>query len=312
MPRRFNRRFRRRRGKSNFLRKYGAIQGRNVYSFTRSLRSVSVQGLQLLEPPNTWDEVSSSNGTLGILFMGTPILERLRLLQQPVIVENPPTYNSTPSAGNYEGPDRYIIRSLTVEVNIVNQTSLGVWLELYYCVARRDIPASYSTPQVILTGGLSNQGNTMTATSPGCTPFNSQKWCQLWKIYKVKRIYLPTGASHHYKLTRKRDYVVDLNRYAIKSSYTGAISITQHTNALKGITKCVISRVWGNPDNDSASKALVTIGSAALDQTVVYTANTATISDPVHFNYETDTISNGYTESIMNEVTGAATTNVQA
>lgn len=295
-------------GKNRFISKYGRLQAIQLYQITCSARQVVTQGNQILVAPNVWTFTNATNPVCGI--MECQAFEKI-LGQMSVEIVAALAPNALPVAGNYEKPDRFVIRGCSASTTLVNQTQAGAWVEAFYCVARRDIPnvnaSPYSAPSALLTQSFSDQGSTLSGTSLGTTPFQSKKWCQLFKIYKTKKLFMPSGANAQFTISRKKPYLVDFEKYGTKSGITGAITYSIFLGALKNVTKFIVFRFWGNPTNDVTTKTTVTTSALAIDSVTTYNYSYCRLGSEgiTTAASDTATLNTGQTENILDEVSGS-------
>lgn len=104
---------------------------------------------------------------------------------------------------------RYMVDQIRSKIQLKNQTTIPITLTLYDCVARRDNSSDSFDPLATWTSGLndefvgvSNQ-NGQGSQFPGAKPFQSQAFCQRWKVRGVKTFILHPGATHCHWITIK-------------------------------------------------------------------------------------------------------------
>lgn len=172
-------------------------------------------------------------------------------------------------------PRKLVFDGFRGQYTMKNNTNSDVELDLYWCLARRDI-ASQTTPinsfqngvqyaditQVLL-DGAKEQGLTLTnITWPlSLTPFQITRFCEFFKILKSQRILLGGGRNVTVKmnLPKKFMFATDL----VVGTQQGDVAQSYACFANKTITLLAISR--GEVINDATSHTPVsTAGSAYL------------------------------------------------
>lgn len=124
-----------------------------------------------------------------------------------------PTTATQNSAGNTTALTRKImVKFVSTAYNIKNVTNVPIRVILYNCVARRDQQATYR-PDQAWTGGVQDEfvtlpsgvapTNAQASNMPGATPFQSQQFCQYYKVRKVTKFELHPGSLHVHRVTTK-------------------------------------------------------------------------------------------------------------
>lgn len=154
------------------------------------------------------------------------------------------------SVGDSSGAQKnYKIPNGLLEMQFKNlDTTTAVNLELYYCVARKDIPQGSGSPSNMYTSGLNDlavlTGNTgLSGPVYGVTPFNSPEFCTNWKIYKITRHRIDAGQVLNLQERRTNRMNVTYERWA---GYW----------ALKGQTICVFPLYYGDQDSTNITTAI--------------------------------------------------------
>lgn len=124
-----------------------------------------------------------------------------------------PTPATQNSAGNLTAATRKIfIKSCTTAYTMKNVTNSPVRVVLYDCVLRRDqqVLVRPSTvwndgvlDEAVTVPGAGTITNARTFRIPGATPFQSQKFCQYFKVRKVTKYELHPGSIHVHRVTTK-------------------------------------------------------------------------------------------------------------
>lgn len=138
-----------------------------------------------------------------------------------------------------------------------NTTSM--FLDLYECVARKDIPqvaaGTQGDPNALFASSLPSKAlwsgsgsGALTTSSLGVTPFDAPAFCEQWKIVKVRRIKLEPGATHSIQFRDPKH-----RKFEWQTLYNYA--------TLRGVTRAFIPIVYGPPNTsgDIGSKGDVAI-----------------------------------------------------
>lgn len=258
--------------RSRFLHnKYGQLGPQITFSTVAAGRiAVGTQGQQVITGGADWDYTAST--TLCSL-LGAAQMQAIHdgCGVQPI---DDAVGNALPAAATYVQPDRTLLRQATAETTITSASSENIFYELYYCVARHDIPSGpFSSPNDILNKGFVQTQSNVGSIASGAlsqTVFESNTFCKMFKVYKVKKGMLRSGQSMQIRLTRNRDMLLDTARYAYKSGLTGVVSFTRMVEMLAGISKMVFIRLVSGPMADTTVNTSVSVGTAAIDFVTKY------------------------------------------
>lgn len=122
--------------------------------------------------------------------------------------------------------------------------ALPMFVDLYECVARKDLVASIS-PDTLLAqiptqdalGG--SGGAAVSAATPGWTPFHVPAFCEQWKILKVRRMKMEPGATQTIQFRDSKH-----RKFEWQTQF--------RFSALRGVTRCYIPVVHGPPTSTAA------------------------------------------------------------
>lgn len=151
---------------------------------------------------------------------------------------------------------KLIILDIRVKVTLKNMSSIPVDVILYDVVARRDRQTSgFSQPINDWANGIALEDVGVTGSAvantaiSGTRPFQSQLFCQAWKVKKVTRFTLGAGSEHiHYIRARPG--------YPLSRTYTEAFSV------YKGLSTFLMMTVRGGLVHDSLNGT--TTGAGAI------------------------------------------------
>lgn len=192
---------------------------------------------------------------------------------------------------------------------IKNHTTEPIEVHLYDVVARRDTQSAIQ-PNVTWSLGVGNEAvaipgnvglaNNQTYNFPGSTPFQSEQFCQLFKVKKVTRFFLHPGSEHVHRIKIVPGGLFN-NEY------------TRNFYALKGITTWLMAVVKGGLVQDkTAGSGLnqVSYGTAEIAYTceTQYRFTALERSRTAYAQYSAIPLAVG-TETTVNEDTDAPITN---
>lgn len=158
---------------------------------------------------------------------------------------------TTVSGSNLTGNTRrYMIDSIRAKYQLKNQTTIPITVTLYDCVARRDNTSDSFSPTFAWTQGIadeavnvgSNQVNAQGSQFPGAKPFQSQLFCQRWKVKRGTTFILHPGATHCHYITIKPSGLCNFE-YTGKNAY------------IKGLTTCLMAVLKGGVAASSLNAA---------------------------------------------------------
>lgn len=121
-------------------------------------------------------------------------------------------------------PDEIFIERARMDLFISNILNSTVYIDIYSCVCRRDVPVADFDPSSIFvdfTGTSlpeSGAGNVFSATNPGVTPFQNSHFCSYFKVLNVNRVKLDAyqETSLVDRATPRKSYVLkDVNDFAL-------------------------------------------------------------------------------------------------
>jgi hypothetical protein len=197
--------------------------------------------------------------------------------------------------------EKFIINKLKGKVMFTNQDDSNSELVLYDIVCRRDNASASGVfaPNTAMDAGIAGTSSTSTTTKDstnyGATPFMSPEFCQHFKILKVSRVMLATGASHEHTVSfgvnriMNGEYYLDYSQYRNMTFYTLAI------------TK-------GMPYNDSATNTQVSTGVTQVDYVAFTDIQYQNLSANATSYQYTNNNPTAFTigEQVMDRMTGAS------
>jgi hypothetical protein len=165
-------------------------------------------------------------------------------------------FTQLPPVSNINTQELYITQCL-FNMMISNQKATNVALDIYECIAKKDVPLVEGTVVNIIQQGVGDEFHVtpQLPLGPGETPFMIQKLTNYFDIIKVTRAELSAGQT--YTFFRKFDKTFKFTPQSI-------ISVTY----LKDSGYTVILVASGEPDNDATTKTEVASGVPVLDVTV--------------------------------------------
>lgn len=167
------------------------------------------------------------------------------------------------SANNATGQTRRLqIEKITSRYALKNNTNVPISVWLYDVTFRRDSSVGTGAPRgdVVWNTGLTDEGTvipgqtippTNQASLPGSTPFQSQDFCQVFKVKKVTKFTLAAGTTHMHTINIRPGNPINFEyakRYA----------------AFKGLTTGCMIVIQGTPSHSAATGAQ-TLSQASID-----------------------------------------------
>lgn len=145
---------------------------------------------------------------------------------------------------------------LDYKISARSANTSDMYVDAYYCSARRDIPTSLSNnvtglfSQCLSNIGTPSSGTALTPTALGVTPFDCSDFCKLVKISKVRRYKIAAGDSVSIQIRDPREYVWSAAQYG---AMAGGGTVNEAILARKGVTEWVLVIVYGAPASGTAS-----------------------------------------------------------
>lgn len=240
------------RTKSKFLRGYKKVLAPQIIRSIVQTRITAAASVQAVANVNAY--VGTAGAALVTLVGGADMQDCQLVLQG-----TEPATQNTPQA-NSGRTRRMLLEYCRAKYRIKNQTNMPVKITLYNCIARRDQgAAANASPPTAWTDGLLNEfmplvgnANILSNTIPGATPFESQRFCQEWKVGKVTTIMLHPGSEHVHYVTIKPGGLLN-NEYLRLYQY------------YKGLSQILMAVVEGGIVQDTTLPYNITTGSAEVD-----------------------------------------------
>lgn len=149
------------------------------------------------------------------------------------------------------------------EMMITNQELYPCHLQIFDCVARRDLDsANYDTPGNAWYYGLADAIGTNAIGYPGGQPFSSQVFTNNFKVLRVTDVNMTQGHIHTHKVKYKTNRL-------LHGEEIYQITQNDSNNAgVRGLTFWTMIVQHGFPLNDNTTKTQVSLGATALDVVV--------------------------------------------
>ena len=185
------------------------------------------------------------------------------------------------------------------KLTMVNQDNADCILWIYDCQLRFD--SSSIDPVGDWNQGLLDAGSAANALYvPWVTPFKSKKFCERWKVLKVTKRVLSSGAVHTHFVRFAPERKVNLER--ITSS--GGVGTPGATGGIGGFTTISLIVTLGQVTNDSVAKNTVGYSGSKLDVAVMIEYDYLGVPYDVTQYKRVGTLGTVTTADIMNEKTG--------
>lgn len=199
------------------------------------------------------------------------------------------TFNGSASAGVpvTAGYGRVLLDQCTQKFFITNNSNANIFVDVYDCVFRRDLPTT-KDPLGLWDDGLTLQGGGAVAvkTRLGATPFHSTFFTSYVKVLKVTRLNMAHSESaEHIKTTKANrlwNHIIDNN---------AASGLNQ--GGLKGLTNFTMAVYWAAPYNENNLE-----GVAANTTTPVINFNCVESKTYRFHNIETSATAVGYQNNL--------------
>lgn len=150
---------------------------------------------------------------------------------------------------------KFLVKSLTAELELTNQCKGNVRLKIYDIVCRRDCnTANNSTPSQAWKHNYAQEGgNDNDYSVVGTTPFSNSMFVKFYKVRKVTNVLLAQGQTHCHKVYIRANAIINKD------------TIDEVNYGFKGITRYTMVVAHGCPYNEAETKTDVSTGDVALD-----------------------------------------------
>lgn len=168
---------------------------------------------------------------------------------------------------------------LDYKITAASSNPVDMYVDAYYCTARRDIPTALSNnttgliTQCFSNVGAVSGGSQLTMADVGVTPFDNSEFCKLVKITKVRRYKIAAGDSISIQIRDPRDYIWSAAMYG---AMAGSGAVNESLLARKGVTEWVMVVYYGAPV--SGSQASHVTGYLTANRNYHYVAQEHTLS----------------------------------
>lgn len=255
-------------GTSGFMRKFRTkkkfLKGYKKVLAPQILNAVTQQRVTATVSQQTVTQILAYTGSGAVTAPLQCLLAKPDITDMMAIIASTEATPATQgSANNTTGQTRrLLVEEVHAQYRIKNQTNIPVKITLYDCVSRRDqssgatvLPeASWRvgvTEESVTLAGNANS-NALLATFPGATPFQSQLFCQIWKVGKVTNFTLHPGSEHQHHVRLRPGGMLN-NAYVSRF------------DCLKGLTYCLMAVVEGGLVQDTTLPFNITLGSGEVD-----------------------------------------------
>lgn len=156
---------------------------------------------------------------------------------------------------------RMMMQAIRAKYTLKNATNTPIEITLYDVTSRRDQQSLTLSPITSWDNGLVDQSitipgvtpqNPLNSSFPGAKPFQSQNFCQTWKVKRVSHFVLGAGSTHQHYVTIKPGGLIN-NEYCRQFA------------ALKGLTTAVMAVVKGSVAQDTTTPFNVSFAPCELD-----------------------------------------------
>lgn len=182
------------------------------------------------------------------------------------------------------------VQSDVITAQLVNQSNIAAYVEMYYCTCRRDVPPVEINAPTLFSTGMTDMNASAAATTYGVSPFQSPRFCSYFKINKVKRARILPGLSRVVKISSNNQWI---NRAWVSNT------ASERPIYFKGKSRVCLIIVRSQGANDSTTLTDVGTPAAALDvifhEKIFYKYSFATVG---MWNFSTS-LDNAFTAQAM-------------
>lgn len=194
-------------------------------------------------------------------------------------------------------------------VTLMNQDANDVTVWIYTLILRNDVGAvGINPPQDWRDGIVDETGAATDYLLPYTSPFQSKKFTTRWKVHKVQKFVLSSGAQHIHHVICKPMHKINKERI----TNTGGTGTGGAINGVNYLTSCTMIVTLGGLVNDQTTKTNVTFGQTAVDYACVWRYQSHGISDDQTIFYKSVTYPTIGTASLIQEKTGGVITDIFA
>lgn len=199
------------------------------------------------------------------------------------------------------------LQKMNCVVTIQNADANDAIVWIYSLVLRNDASTSMN-PVNDWQQGLLDAGGATNTLYANCTPFQSKKFCERWKVYNVQKFTLSSGAVHEHIVSSTPYHKLNKERF----TSTGTGGTLGATSGIRYLTSCTMIVCVGALVNDSTNKSNIANGQSALDVTAMWRYQTCGINDDSTL-YKSDvSVPTINTANLIQEKTGAVIVDVFA
>lgn len=201
------------------------------------------------------------------------------------------------------------LMDMNAYITLMNQDANDCTVWIYTLILRNDAGAVGINPTQDWRDGIVDETGAATDyLLPYTSPFQSKKFTTRWKVHKVQKFVLSSGAQHIHHVIEKPMHKINKERFT-NTGGTGTGGAVNGVNYLTSVTMIV---TLGGLVNDQTVKTNVTFGQTAVDYACVWRYQSHGISDDQTIFYKNVTYPAITTSSLIQEKTGAVITDVSA
>lgn len=194
------------------------------------------------------------------------------------------------------------LESMQSYLTLANMDANDATIWIYSLVLRNDAGALGINPVDDWGQGMLDEGGVANdRTVPYTTPYCSKKFTERWKVHKVQKFVLSSGAQHIHHIKMRPMHKINKERF----TNTGAVGTGGATQGVKYLTCATMIVSLGALINDEVTKALVTYGQTAIDYTANWKYTAHGVADDQTVFYKNVSYPTVTTAKLINEKTGA-------
>lgn len=197
-------------------------------------------------------------------------------------------------------------------LTLLNQDVNDVTVWIYTLILRNDIGGvGLNPPNDWLQGIVDETGAATDYVQPNSTPFQSKKFTGRWKVHKVDKFVLSSGAQHIHHILCKPYHKVNQERFTNTNS--SAAGTGGAINGINYLTSATMIVTQGGLVNDQTTKTNVSYGQTAVDFAISWRYQFHGLQDDNTKYYNPGTgLGAITTASLIQEKTGAVITDTNA
>jgi hypothetical protein len=164
----------------------------------------------------------------------------------------------------YNVPQHMYLKSAVMKMIGTNSTDIMQSVTIYNVVARKDAPITHSAGS-LWTQGYADQGEATTnALTYGATPYDANRFCSYYKIWKVTNHTLGAGESFIHTTYVNPNRSFNMLKIAEINNNTAPTAII-NKGGFEGLSHYCVVTIKSGPVHDATTSTVVSSAAAAMD-----------------------------------------------